>query len=80
MLKRDEYWDQQIAPWPGTATFLLTVTWKSGEISTREAPYAGSVMTALSSLPRKEMEKSRRRPEGREMVGVVETAPSEVTG
>lgn len=42
-------------------------------MSTREAPYAGSVMTALLSEARKLREKSTRRVAGLETTGVVET-------
>lgn len=42
-------------------------------MSTRDAPYAGSVMTALLSAPRKLSEKSTRRVVGLEMTGVMDT-------
>jgi hypothetical protein len=44
-------------------------------MSTRDAPYAGSVMTALESEPRKLSEKSTRSVAGFEIIGVVDTEP-----
>ena len=52
----------------------------SGDIETSEAPYAGSVINARESVPRKETEKSRSSPEGLETSGVVEMEPPRPTG
>ena len=75
-----EYTDQQIALWPTTVIFVSMVTSREGEISTMDAPYAGSVIMALLSSPRKDMLKSMRSPDGRETTGVVEMEPSHITG
>ena len=47
VLKRSENTAQQIAFSPVTTIFLETVTSKVLEISTRDAPYAGSVTDCL---------------------------------
>jgi hypothetical protein len=73
LLKRLEYVAQQIAFSPATTICLETVTVYVLEMSTREAPYAGSVITALLSVPRKLSEKSTRRVVGLDTTGVVET-------
>ena len=49
-------------------------------MSTMEAPYAGSVMMARESEPRKEIPKSTRSPAGRLMIGVLEMDPSRLIG
>ena len=74
-MKRLENVAQQIAFSPVTTICLETVTVYVLEMSTSEAPYAGSVMTALLSVPRKLSEKSTRRVAGLDTTGVVETAP-----
>lgn len=59
------------------AIFFSTVTEKEGDISTIEAPYEGSVITALLSLPRKLRLKSTTRSEGEDIMGVEEMVPAE---
>lgn len=80
VLKGAEYADQQIAASPAMGILVVTLNSKLWFMATREAPYAGSVITARESSPRKFMLKSTRSSAGRLMTGVVDMEPSRWTG